>query len=209
MKCPECGAEISRFPKDRYLLIAWLGAGLVLIIALLVLAQGDSGPGQVVSPPVIPEANNPAVSSLIAPTTNPRDAADQLFNQVMTAASSGQPEEAARLLPSAISAYEQGRPLDADGMFHLGLLYQTAEDNTRALATATEVLATQPNHLLNLSVAAEAALMLGDIVTSQVYYQRLLDAYEGEIARGLLEYGSHGDMLETLRTEARRALGGN
>lgn len=209
MKCPECGAEISRIPKDRFLLIGWIATGAVLVLALLILGQRDSGPGQADSPGVVPGTVDPAEFGLTLPASSPRDAADQLFNRAMTAASTGQSDEAARLLPSAISAYERGRPLDADGMFHLALLYQTAQDNARALATANEVLATEPNHLLNLSVAAEAALMLGDIVTSQVYYQRLLDAFDREVARGLPEYGSHSDMLESLRTEARQAVGGS
>jgi hypothetical protein len=138
----------------------------------------------------------------------PREAADRLFNRVMTAVSAGDPTEAGTFLPMAIAAFELAEPLDTDGKFHVVLLRLTGQFNAEALEGAEEILLEQPNHLLGLAMAGDASLALGDSAGARGYYQRWLDAYETEMAKNLLEYRDHAPMFPEMQATAE-ALGRN
>ncbi len=137
----------------------------------------------------------------------PRQAADRLFNRVMTAASAGDDTEVRNFLPMAIRAHEIVEGLDADGKFHLVTLRLQGSLNDAALASAEEILAEQPNHLLGLAGAADASLALGDSASARAFYQRFLDAYDSEMVKDLSEYGDHGALLPTMRATAQTLLG--
>ena len=137
----------------------------------------------------------------------PREAADRLFNRVMTAVSSNDSTEVVSFMPMAIRALELAEPLDTDGKFHLVLLRLTGQFNEEALEGAEEILAEQPNHLLGLAMAGDASLALGDSASASAYYKRWLDAYETETEKDLLEYRDHGLMFPSMRVTAEALAG--
>lgn len=132
----------------------------------------------------------------------PREAADRLFNRVMAALSAGNQGEVQSFLPMAIDAYRLVPGLDHDGHFHLSLLQQAAGDYAAALTSAQQVLENDPNHLLALYAAGEAAQAQGDDATAREHYQRILEVFESESARGLPEYTEHASFLPTIREAA-------
>jgi hypothetical protein len=138
----------------------------------------------------------------------PREAADRLFNRVMTAVAADDSTEVVSFLPMAIRALELAAPLDTDGKFHLVLLRLTGQFNAEALEGAEEILSEQPNHLLGLAMAGDASIALGDSASARAYYGRWLDAYETETGKDLLEYRDHGPMFPEMRVTAE-ALGRN
>jgi len=138
----------------------------------------------------------------------PRAAADRLWNRVMQAVSAGDTVEAGNFLPMAIGAYEMAEPLDQDGKYHLSALRLQGSDNPGALEAAVAALETYPNHLLNLSAAAEASLALGDSATARSYYQQMLDVWDEELATGLSDYVAHENMQPILLRSAEALLGG-
>ena len=138
----------------------------------------------------------------------PREAADRLFNRVMTAVAAGDSTEVVSFLPMAIRSFEIAEPLDTDGKFHLVLLRLTGRFNTEALEGAEEILSEHPNHLLGLAMAGDAALALGDSAGARGYYGRWLDAYPTETAKDLLEYRDHAPMFAEMQATAE-ALGRN
>ena len=138
----------------------------------------------------------------------PREAADRLFNRVMAAAAREDAAEANSFLPMAINAYGLAQPLDNDGLFHLALLQRAAGEHEESLAAALEGLQANPDHLLNLSAAAEASLQLGEVDAGREHYQRLLDSWEGEMAAGREEYEEHGPLLPLIREDAEAFLSG-
>jgi tetratricopeptide (TPR) repeat protein len=148
-------------------------------------AQRGSGPGAV------------DLSSM-----SPRQAADQLYTRVMSAAEVGDSATASFFVPMAMSAYEQARPLDADGLFHLASLQRVAGDFAGAIATAGEALANEPDHLLNLYVAAEASREMGEAGRAREYFQRILDAWDREMASGHADYQAHLGMMDNVRQTA-------
>jgi tetratricopeptide (TPR) repeat protein len=171
--------------------------GMVLILALPILRR-EGPPSETSAPPGATGGGTPPDLS----TMTPEEAANRLFNRVMAAAEDGNTAEAQRFLPMAIQAHEQARPLDADGLFHLSLLQQYGEDYTSSLATAREVLESNPDHLLGLAAAGDAAKALGDSVAAREYYSRFLEFYDAEVAKGLQEYQEHQYNLSLGRQNA-------
>jgi hypothetical protein len=139
----------------------------------------------------------------------PRQAADNLFDRVMRAVADGNTTEATNFLPMAIAAYDMARPLDADGLFHLSLLQRASQDFAGSLNAALNGLTENPDHVLNLYGAAEAAIALGDSVAARGYYERLVAAWEREMAAERFEYEDHAALLPLIQEDANTFLSGS
>lgn len=188
----------------------WVAGGLLTVILVagsIMLFLGDSGaesatgdPGGTAGPGLGP-TSNVDLSSM-----TPRQAADRLFDRVMRAVESGNTEEATSFLPMAIQAYDLARPLDADGIFHLALLQAAGGDFSASLETAREGLEEDPEHLLILSAAAQAAQESGDVDAAQEYATLILDAWDREMALQREEYNIHATLLPLVREDAELLL---
>ena len=212
--CNQCGAAIAAGaagggsaehsgPANQ---AVWYMAGALMVGLIMVVAYPVYGPGRDTPPP---QQTAPAGTSAIdLSTMTPRQAADRLFNRVMSAASAGNVSEVTNFLPMAIGAHELVEDLDADGRFHLVLLRMQGSLNADALESAEEILTDQPDHLLGLAGAADASLALGDSASARAFYQRWLDAYDSEMAKDISEYNDHSALLPTMRATAQ-ALTGN
>lgn len=186
--------------------LGWWAAGGLLVVLILVMAWPILRPESVAGPgvPGGTDAAAPGAGAAAVDLSSmtPRQAADRLHDRVMAAAEAGDSATAAGFVPMAISAYEQARPLDADGLFHLSALKRVAGDFEGAVATAEEALATQPGHLLNLYAAAEASREMGATGQALAYYERLLAAWDQEMASGNLDYQAHAGMMANVRQSA-------
>lgn len=184
---------------------------MFVLIVFIGLSMVRPGPGAVptTSGPAQPAAGAagagtpPDISNM-----SPIEAADRLFNRVMQATSEGDSAQAQAFVPMAIAAYQRARPLTLDGLFHLSMLNRTAMNLEAALDTALEIIEQDPNHLLGLAAAAEAAIELGELDEAEVHYRQLAAVYDEEIARALPEYGQHSRIVEVLKQDAERFLAG-
>ena len=132
--------------------------------------------------------------------------ADRLFNRIMQERESGDPARAEQFYPMAIQAYEASEPLDADGLYHLSLIQAASGDHAAARATAERILTMQPNHLLGLGAAGEAAREQGDMAAARAYYQRFLENYETERTNQYPEYLDHGRIFPRYEQQARSVV---
>lgn len=215
--CNMCGAPASAVPAaaaPRPSVLPWAvaGAALLGLVAVLLVPRLRSAPqpaGQAaVQPPFAaapagapsPGGGNPAAIDLSQMT--PREAADRLFNRVMTAASNGDSVQAQRFLPMAIMAYQRVDPLDADGRYHLAALHLVAHDWAAARAQADTLLAASPTHLFGLFSAGEAEYGRGNRAAAKDYYRRFIRAYDAEVAKRLPEYEEHSQGLPAMRAQA-------
>jgi tetratricopeptide (TPR) repeat protein len=180
--------------------VSWWIAGSSLAVVMAVLAWNglDSSGAQTVGATATPPA--PVLPSLSQ--ASPRQSADQLFNRVMTASDNGDAATIEQFLPLALSAYEAARPLDMDGLFHVALLQRTGNDLEASFATAQEMLQIEPNHILGLNVAAQAAAAMGRDEEAAGYYREVLENLDTEMARPLFEYETHSRYFEVTRQEA-------
>lgn len=196
--------------------VAWWIAGGTLVVLIVILAwpvlnpeQESETPAQSAGP-VAPFAGGaagggapPDLSSM-----TPREAADRLYNRVMTAVEGGDEATVQQFLPMAIQAYGLVDPLDDDARYHLATLQRAGSDFAGAIRTAEEGLAEKADHLLLLAAAGEAAEGMGDRAKAAEYWRRFLDAFDVQKALGLQEYMDHDNVLQESRVHAREAAGG-
>jgi tetratricopeptide (TPR) repeat protein len=194
--------------------LPWWIAGAAMFVLILFVGMSMVRPAGPVAPSAAPAGNAAPVaggSGVAAPdisTMTPIEAATRLFNRVMTAVSAGDSAQAQAFLPMAIAAYQRARPLDNDGLFHLSMLNRTAMNLEAALDNAIEILERDPNHLLGLAAAAEAAIELGELDEAERHYRQLTAVYEQEVARGLPEYDDHLAIVQVVDEDAERFLSG-
>jgi hypothetical protein len=212
--CNMCGATVApqaAAAPARTPVLPWAVAGVAVLGLITVLlvprlnrgAEPQPGPSTPTPAPfaAAPQgAGNPANVDLSQMT--PREAADRLFNRVMTAVSSGDTAQAQQFVPMAIMAYQRVDSLDADGRYHLAALQLVAGDAAAARAQADTILAANPTHLFGLFTAAEAEQRRGDAAGAKALYQKFLASYESEVAKKLPEYEEHAQGLPSMRQEA-------
>jgi tetratricopeptide (TPR) repeat protein len=136
----------------------------------------------------------------------PREAADAIFNQAMTAYESGDSATAVRFIPMALTAYRGLSDLDLDARYHMALLSLAADLPEEVIAQADTMMAEVPEHLLALSAAARAYERLGEAARAAEFYRRYLDAYTPAAAASRPEYMDHRSLLPALQDRARLYL---
>ena len=154
--CNQCGNPMGGSPTragSSGNQVAWWMAGALLLGLILVIAYPAYGPGRAAAPPPVAAGPVAGPAGVDLSSMTPREAADRLFNRVMTAVAADDSTEVVSFLPMAIRALELAAPLDTDGKFHLVLLRLTGQFNAEALEGAEEILSEQPNHLLGLAMA--------------------------------------------------------
>ena len=210
--CTQCGAATGADARagstpgaNRPWYVA-AGVLLVLIAALLLPMLVDAPDEGAASNGVAPFAGDG--SGAPPPLSGDMRAnADRLFNRIMQERESGDPSRAEQFYPMAIQAYEASEPLDADGLYHLSLIQAASGDHAAARATAERILSMQPNHLLGLGAAGEAALEQGATAAARAYYQRFLENYETERTNQYPEYLDHGRIFPRYEQQARSIVG--
>jgi hypothetical protein len=188
--------------------LPWYIAGAVLVVLILVLVVpilmgGDDVPARGAAPF---GAQGGVTGAPPALDGTPREQADRLFNRIMAAREQGDTATARFFAPMGIQAYQAAEPLDDDGLYHLATIHNVAGDHAAARQAAERTLERNPNHLLALAAAAEAAQGVGDEAAARGYYGRLVDAYNSEIGRPLPEYQDHARILPEYLATARNAI---
>lgn len=221
--CNMCGATAGAgrsAAAAKPSILPWAVAGLAivaLIVVVLVPRLGGrseaAAPEAGVQQPPFAQApgggaptGNPGAVDLSSMT--PREAADRLFNRVMTAVSTGDTAQARQFVPMAIMAYQRVDTLDADGRYHLAALQLVAGDFAAARAEADTLMAANPTHLFGLFTAAQAEGSRGNQAAAKALFQRFLASYDAEVAKKLPEYEEHSQALPAMKAEAERVTRG-
>jgi len=213
--CNQCGDKAAGGGGHRAAAAATVGGqnlpwwiagialfGLIIVVGTQMVGQGGpSEPGPVQTVPSASGGSPPDISAM-----TPIEAADRLFNRVMSSVAEGDSAQAQQFMPMAIGAYERARPLDQDGLFHLSMLQRTAGFLEDALATAQRILDQDPDHLLGLHAAAEAARELGREADARGHFAHIVDVYTAQMARQLVEYLDHSGITNDLLSTAEAFL---
>jgi hypothetical protein len=220
--CPKCSAPVRAMASS----IGYWAMGAIALAAVVGFVLSNKPSPEPTAAPAAtgaaPRAAKPGPFAIAAPgaaampspeanpemaNLTPRQQADSLFNVVMSAAEQGDQKTVSEALPEALAAYQALGSIDSDGMFHVALMQLTGNDFAGARATADQILAKLPNHLLALSVAAKAAAAAGDAKAAKNYNELLVTSYDTEVVKTLPEYQDHARVLPAQRDEARKALG--
>ena len=212
--CPECGASfkgatrkkepVASSSRDAFV-TPWMVAGgfgvvLAAVGVFLILDRQNVPPPPSSVSPARPNAP-PDLSSM-----SPQEAAERLFNRIMTAAEQGDMGEAQRFVPMALQAYGQLGVLDNDGHYHVGLLHVTAGDTASAQAELDAIRQSVPNHLLGIQLEHAIAQALSDEDRVKEVNRRFLDEYDAEIATGRSEYQGHRRGIDGFRDRAAAVI---
>ncbi len=216
--CPNCG--VTSVAAASQSLVPWVITGFaVAAVAGYALSRPSTptpppAPAPVAAP--LPSPAQPAMPSMpvmpavpVAPEAppTPRELADALFNDAMSASEQGAAAQAAIVVPQALAAYKALGPLDDDALLHVALLHLAVKDSKQARATAEQILARAPKHVLALGAGALAAGQAGDAAGVKAYSQRLVDGYEAELKTPRPEYTDHARVVGSYLEAAKRALG--
>jgi hypothetical protein len=213
--CNHCGAAAaaSATPagaRGRVPLLPWaIATAAIAGVVFLLATRGKTSEPQVIPQGPLapaPEAGTGGPAAVDLASMSPREAADRLFNRVMTAVSRGDTAQAEQFLPMAVGAYQRVDSLDADGRYHVAALHLVGRDFAGARAQADTILAANPTHLFGLFTAGQAAGAAGDSAAARGFFRRFLQAYDAELAKRLPEYEEHGQGLPVMKDEAQRAV---
>jgi Double zinc ribbon len=224
--CPECGAPAAggaaaaappapaaaRPSGER---LSWYIAGvsvLALLVVIVVLVARKAGP------PAAPEAAAAAGAAGAMPggvrattdlsTMTPRQAADMLYNKIMTLNEAGQTDSVNFFAPMALQAYANLGDLDPDGRLHVGLIELAIGDAGAAAAQADTILRAHPTHLFGWLLRARSAAAQGNVTAERSADRSFLTNYDAELAKKRPEYQEHAQMLQEERTRAEQARRG-
>ncbi len=226
--CPECGTPIGAaaapappprpgavplprgMGKDR---LAWYVAGvavLALLVVLVVIIARKSGPPAPAAAAAAPEGMPGAVrASTDLSTMTPRQAADLLYNKIMTLHEAGQADSVNFFAPMALQAYANlGADLDPDARLHVGLIELAIGAPQSAEAQGDTILKTSPTHLFGWLLRAQAAEAEGNMPAARRAYASFLKNYSAEMAKKRPEYQEHAQLLEQARTRAQQLAAG-
>jgi hypothetical protein len=201
--CQDCGASLTgtASAKDSMPWIAVGGVGVVLAIVggFMLIDQQER---------VAPVSSSPATSTATAttaPNITPAQAAEQLFNHVMSASERGDTAEAELFAPMALEAYGQLATLDNDAHYHVGLIHVTIGDTASAQAELDSIRRSVPDHLLGIMLEHAIAEAKGDDVGVARAFERFLAAYDSEIVTARDEYQGHRTGIDGFRARASAA----
>ncbi len=158
-------------------------------------------------PILTPEFNTPFMTSQDSPPDlsqmTAREAADRLFNRIMTASEQGKPAEVEFFVPMALQAYGALPVLDRDAHYHLGLIYGMAGDRGNVEKHIAALRQSVPNHLLASMLDHDIAEQAGDKFAISRHIADFNAAYDAEMAIGRPEYEGHGGSIERFRAATK------
>ena len=199
-------------------IVPWAALGIsVVALVFAVLAWMDRGGGGAAKPTPPPAAPfSPPGGALSFPgnppdlsTMSPREAADRLFNRVMTASENGNTAEMLQFAPMALQAYKNLGTLDNDARYHVALIHLAAGDVKSARAVVDKLLQAAPNHLLGIMMEFKLAEKNGNKDAAARAYKKFLAAYDAERAKNLMEYQEHQTGIEHFHDVALASMSGN
>jgi hypothetical protein len=212
--CNQCGAAVgaTSTAPQRTSPVPWaiatvavVGLLAVLLVPRLRPAPAPEAAGFTPAPQGAAGAPDGDPRAVDLSSMTPREAADRLFNLVMTAGAVGDTAKAQRFLPMALGAYQRVDSLGVDGRYHLAALEIVGHDYAAARAQADTILAESPTHLFGLFTAAQAELGAGNTAAARDFYKRFLAAYDAEAAKRLPEYEEHAQGLPAMKQQATDA----
>ncbi len=221
--CAECGTAVGaaaapargavplarRAGADR---MAWYVAGVavlaLLIVLVVVVTRKNAPPAATATDAAAGAMPGVARATTDLSTLTPRQAADMLYNKIMTLHEAGQADSVNFFAPMALQAYANlGTDLDADARLHLGLIELATGASGAAAAQGDTILRKTPTHLFGFLLRAEAAEAQGNAAAARRAYAGFLRNYDPEMGKQRPEYAEHAQILQDARTKAQGAAG--
>lgn len=174
--------------------LPWAVAAIALV-ALIALVAGQrfsrSNDAVASAPSDLPAAAQTAGAPPDISQMSPEERAERLYDRVMALNERGRADSVRFFAPMAMQAYRMLGQLNADQRYDLGRIAAVSGDQETAKAEADSILSTQPQHLLGLLLASDAAELRGDKTGQNAYLRRFAAAAPAERTKPLPEYQQH------------------
>jgi len=220
--CADCGTPVAGAvrggppgtrPMPRNDRMAWYVAGVcvlaLLVVVVIVVARKSGAPTAAATGAAATAASTGERATTDLSSMTPREAADRLYNRIMTANEAGDTAQVNFFAPMALQAYANlGGELDADARLHLGLVQLAIGATVPAAAEGDTILQKVPSHLFGWLLKARAAEAQGNTAQAKRAYQAFMKNYDAEMAKKRPEYQEHAQMLQDTRSRAQRAGAG-
>jgi hypothetical protein len=186
--------------------LAIVGIAFLAVVAIVAgqsFARAGSGGAQ--AGPMAGGGGAPAMGA--APDISqmtPEERASRLYDRMMGAFEAGHMDTVQMFAPMATAAYEMLDSLTLDERYDLGRLGEISGANALATAQADTILQQNPNHLLGLILAAQAAHSRNDSAAENKYLARLVKAAPAEQAKNRPEYQEHQNDIKAALDQARK-----
>lgn len=203
-------------------MLPWAFAAIALVALVAVFAAQRIGAptGTRLDAPLnaLPQASLGEVpAGMRAPDISnmtPRQRASALYDRVMMLsteraqdsldfAAAGKEDSLQFFAQMAVQAHLAIQPRDADVRYDLGRIAEVAGAPQMARMQADSILASQPNHLLGLMLAASSSRRLGDSAAAAEFDRRLILAAQTEAEKTLPEYEAHRREINRVLDEMR------
>jgi hypothetical protein len=174
--------------------LPWAVAAITLVALIALLAgQHFSRPNESAGavPSDVPAAAQSGAAPVDISQMTPQERAERLYDRVMSLNERGRTDSVRFFAPMAMQAYVMLGSLNADERYDLGRIAAVSGETQIAKAQADSILATQPQHLLGLMLAADAARLRGDRAAETSFMRRFAAAAPAERAKQLPEYQQH------------------
>lgn len=162
-------------------------------------AGGDASGAQAAGAAASPMGPAPDISQM-----TPEEQASRLYDLIMRSYEGGHMDTVQMFAPMAVGAYENLGQLTLDERYDLGRVAEVSGAYPLAAAEADTILRQNPNHLLGLILAAQAAHSLNQTAAEKKYLDRLVKAAPAEQARKRPEYQQHENDITAALAQARK-----
>jgi hypothetical protein len=202
--CHRCGTPATASASDVRVAPAvdrGLGSALpwavaaIALVALIALAAaqriGRSGPSTAIASTDAPAAIQGGPTPVDISQMSPEERAQRLYDRVMSLNARERTDSVQFFAPMAMQAYVMLGSLDAGQRYDLGRIAAVSGATEIAKAQADTILASQPQHLLGLMLAADIAAKNGDRTAETAYLRRFAAAAASERATQLPENQQH------------------
>ena len=146
-----------------------------------------------------PMGSAPDISSM-----TPDEQAQRLYALMSGFYAAGHMDSVQMFAPMATGAYQMLPSMTLGERYEYGRLELMTGNPREAAAEADTILKQQPNHLLGLALAADAARASKDPAAERRYLDRLAKAAPAEQAKKLPEYRDHDTDIQAALAEARK-----
>ncbi|HVB31850.1 MAG TPA: zinc ribbon domain-containing protein [Gemmatimonadaceae bacterium] len=188
--------------------LPWAVAAIALLaLVAMVAGQRFARSGQSAAPDASIQADTSQPSMGPAPDISqmsPDERASRLFDLIMGAYERGQKDTVQMFAPMGTAAFQMLDSLSLDQRYDMGRIAEVSGNDALAAVEADSILKKNPNHLLGLILAAQAANSRKDSAAERRYLDRLLKAEPGEMAKQRPEYSLHENDIKAALELARK-----
>ncbi len=204
---PSAGAPPGKSGGDA---LPWAVAAIAVLALIAMFAgqrfarSGSSPGGSAGGAPATGATMSPMGPAPDISQMTPQEQASRLYDRIMSAYEAGHMDTVQMFAPMAVGAYQNLGQLTLDERYDLGRVAEVTGAYPLAAAEADTILQKNPNHLLGLILAAQAARSLNQPAAEKKYLDRLVKAAPAEQAKKRPEYQQHEGEITAALAQAKK-----